>query len=80
MIIPAQCIHQALNQLVKLATRNIRAASAWIAAHVGTLLLKIFLMKRIKILIETFLIIAFIYYFILKPIFWIIDKLKEGAR
>jgi hypothetical protein len=37
-------------------------------------------MKRIKILIETFLIIAFIYYFILKPIFWIIDKLKEGAR
>lgn len=79
MIIRQRFIPPALNQLVKLATRKIRAANAWTAAHVGTLQLKIFLMKRIKILFEFCIIIILIYWLILKPIFWIIDKLQEGA-
>jgi hypothetical protein len=36
-------------------------------------------MKRIKILFEFCIIIILIYWLILKPIFWIIDKLQEGA-
>jgi len=63
--------------LVKLAAHRSRAASAWIAGPAGIHQLKISHMKNTKIYLEYFILYALIYYFIIKPILWMIDKSRE---
>jgi hypothetical protein len=62
---------------VKLATHRSRAAAAWSAGPAGIPIYKIYHMKNIKILYEYFILIALIYYFIIKPILWMIDHREE---
>jgi hypothetical protein len=73
----AQYTPPAYLQSVKPAMQASRAASAWTAGPAGIHQLKISHMKNIKIYIEYFILYLVIYYFIIKPILWMIDKSRE---
>ena len=77
MSIQAPYTPRALNLSGPLATQASRAAAAWTAGPAGIHQSRIYHMKNIKIYIEYFILYLVIYYFIIKPILWMIDKSRE---